>query len=425
MKIRTRFAPSPTGYLHVGGARTALYSWLFARQSGGEFVLRIEDTDIQRSSEASAIQILDGLSFLGLTADEGPFYQSERFDLYHDYCRRLLDADKAYEKDGAIYFRAKTTEAVVVDDLILGSVRFPAKEMTDFVIRKQDGSPTYHLAVVVDDALMSITHVIRGMDHLANTPKHILLFRALGFEVPVFAHLPMILGTDKQPLSKRHGASGVDEYKKMGVLPIAMRNFLARLGWGHENQEVFDDEDLLAKFDLKRVSKNPAVFDLQKLYWINGQHIKSTPLGEIVQAISEVTGRPYAGYEAHVDLVRPKCQTLLEVADHVDRILNDPDEFDPKGVAKFIKPHTRSALAIWVKKIDENTVFDPMRLEYQLRDVADKLDFKPAELIHPTRLALTGGTVGPGLFDLMMAVGKEACIRRLNTFLARQESLGV
>lgn len=415
--IKTRFAPSPTGYLHVGGARTALYNWLFARQNNGVFVLRIEDTDTARSTQESANQILESMAYLGLDYDEPPIFQSDRLKIYQSYAKQLLSEDKAYEKEGAIYFKAQSDKDIAFQDLIIGRVNTPAKELRDFVIMKSDGWPVYHFAVVIDDALMEITHVIRGMDHISNTSKHIQLFQALDFSIPQFAHIPMILGPDKQRLSKRHGAQGVDGYEKEGIIKEGLINFLARLGWGYENQEVFTQTDLLEKFQLTSVSKNSAVFDTHKLIWLNSQHIRQLPVSALIQKLNTFFKKDYSPYEKEIGILRARCQTLLDVEKQLNSLLHPPTAFDPNGVAKYITdPIVFERLLNLKDEIAQLSEFTAATLEVCLRTVADRLQVKAADLIHPSRLALTGVTVGPGLFELMVLLGKESVVNRLSQF---------
>lgn len=417
--VKTRFAPSPTGYLHLGSARTALYNWLFARQNKGIFALRIEDTDTARSTKESADQILDSMKYLGLDYDEGPIIQSERLEIYQNYAKQLLEKNFAYEKEGAIFFKAHQ-EDIHFKDLIIGDMKIPASEQADFVIQKSNGWPVYHFSVVIDDALMGITHVIRGMDHLSNTAKHVQLFKALGFSIPIFAHIPMILGPDKQRLSKRHGAQAVDSYEKEGIIAPAMLNFLARLGWGYQDQEVFTIPELLEKFNLLQVSKNPAVFDPQKLIWINSQHLRTMPILDLQKTLSLYFKKDYATYAKELDLVRARAHTLLDLETQLNTLLYTPTTFEEKGMQKHVSnpQEVIKNLSLFVTNLKTVDQFQDSTLEDCLRSTAETLQIKAGELIHPTRLALTGVTVGPGIFELMIILGKETVLERLNHFIS-------
>ncbi|MFC1752042.1 glutamate--tRNA ligase [Thermoproteota archaeon] len=425
--IRTRFAPSPTGYLHLGGARTALYNWLFTCQNLGIFILRIEDTDTERSTPEAVQQIMESMAFLGLDFNEGPFFQSERLDIYNSYVDKLLEQDRAYEQEGAVYIRADKSSDILFEDIILGKIRTPADELKDFVIRKSNGWPIYHFSCVVDDYLMNITHVIRGMDHVTNTSKQLIIYNALDFLPPQFAHIPLILGPDKQRLSKRHGATGVDAYEKQGFLAEAMLNFLARLGWGYENQEIFTVRELIEKFDLTKVSKSPAVFDLKKLEWINNQHIKQADIHDLSSKLTHLSGIDYSNYQRHIQILRDRCYTLPGLIDQLNRYIKEPESYDEKGVEKYIKDpeKTFSYLILLANRIDQDTDFTCETLETLLRGLADELGIKASELIHPSRLALTGITVGPGIFDVMALLGKDQTVHRLKRFEQAIKKIGV
>ncbi len=434
--IKTRFAPSPTGYLHLGGARTALYNWLFARQNNGQFVLRIEDTDTERSTKESTEQIFKSLAYLGLNYDAEPIIQSERLTIYQDYARKLISQGLAYEQDGAVYFRIlEEIKEVTFQDLIIGQVSVPKKELTDFVILKSNGWPVYHFSVVIDDALMQISHVIRGMDHLTNTAKHILLFQALGFNLPIFAHIPMILGSDKERLSKRHGAMGVDEYQKQGILPSALINFLARLGWGYKDQEVFTKNDLLEKFDLTKVSKSPAVFDPNKLVWLNKEHLKLVDIEALIDILDnsgqeclELTNTgdrrletvekiDFSDYKKEIELLKSRARSVFEIIDHLSYFINDPREFDETGIKKhFTSEKNVEYLEKLATNLDKISDFSANNIEKVLRLTANELNINAAILIHTSRLVLTGVTVGPGIFELMEVLGKEKVKKRFRSF---------
>ncbi|MFP3947238.1 MAG: glutamate--tRNA ligase [Longimicrobiales bacterium] len=444
MTVRVRFAPSPTGFLHVGGARTALFNWLFARQEDGVFLLRIEDTDPERSTEEHVRAILDGLSWLGLDWDGNPHYQSDGFDRHRLQARQLLERGLAYrdfsepgeeprtegspDEPHAIRFRVPDGKTSW-DDLIHGEVRFENADIEDLVILRRDGTPTYNFAVVSDDAEMEVTHVIRGDDHLSNTPKQILLYEALGRAVPAFGHVPMILGSDGRRLSKRHGATAVEAYAEEGILPEAMVNFLALLGWSPgTDEEVFTVDELRSRFSLDRVLKKSAVFDHDKLEWINGQHLARTPAerlegpvreqilvgeGQAVQDALEAEGR--AWLLGLVDLLKVRHRTVKEIAEKARVYLVDPVPLDPDAVAKrWAKDPEATAdhlQAVWKRYSAVEWKEDA--LEAALRELADELDVGWARLIHPLRVALVGESASPGIFQTLRYVGRERALARI------------
>ena len=466
-ETRVRFAPSPTGSLHVGGARTALYNLLFARATKGKFLLRIEDTDVERSREELSLQILAAMEWLGLEYDEGPFYQSARIDLYREAADRLLREGKAYrafetpeeldrerkaaEAAGRAYRysgaarsisqeesdrRAKAgerhvvrlkmpDETIVVDDMIRGRVEFPPDALDDFVLVRSDGHPLYHFCVCVDDVQMRITHVIRGDDHLANTPKHIGLFRALEAPVPRFAHLGMILGTDKKKLSKRHGAAAVEEWRDVGIMPEALFNFLALLGWSPGgDREILTRAEMEAEFSLDRVGASPSVFDPEKLLWMNAQYIARLDVDELVARAApfSVAGLPPPDVAREaVELHRTRVRTTIEMGRALSTDAADPEEYDADGLKKQVKPDTAGQLRKLVERLEALPESDWAieRLEGALRASAEEQGISAGKLIHPTRLALTGVTVGAPLFDVMALLGKETALRRMKGFLER------
>ena len=444
MTVRVRFAPSPTGFLHVGGARTALFNWLYARQENGVFLLRIEDTDPERSTEKHVRAILDGLSWLGLDWDGNPHYQSDGFDRHRLQAHQLLERGRAYrdfsepgeeprtqgspDEPHAVRFRVpegKTTW----QDLVHGEVRFDNAEIEDLVILRRDGTPTYNFAVVSDDAEMEISHVIRGDDHLSNTPKQILLYEALGRPVPTFGHVPMILGSDGKRLSKRHGATAVEAYAEEGILPEAMVNFLALLGWSPgTDEEVFTVDELRSRFSLDRVLKKSAVFDHEKLEWINGQHLARTPAerlegqvrerllvgeGEPVQEALEAEGREWL--LGLVDLLKVRHRTVKEIAEKARVYLVDPVPLDPDAVAKRWGKDPETAAdylqAVWERYSDVE--WDADGLESSLRELAEELDVGWGKLIHPLRVALVGESASPGIFQTLLYVGRERALGRI------------
>ncbi len=419
-QIRARFAPSPTGNLHLGGVRTALYNWLFSRQNKGVFILRIEDTDRERSKPKFSEQIIKSLQYLGLDYDEGPYYQSQRLDLYNHRVQYLIQTEKAYEKEGAVYLKTNVTEPVSFHDLILGSLTVAPKELMDFVIRKSDGLPVYHFACVVDDIDMSISHVIRGMDHVSNTARQILIYRALHAALPHFAHIPLILGPDKERLSKRHGAESVNEYEEKGILPDALINFLARCGWGYKNQEIFSRTELIEKFNLKKVSKNPAIFDFKKMEWTNAQHLRNLPLHSLALLLEKKFNRSLSSYLDPLQLIQPRAQSLLETWSQLNCFWKDPEQFERKGVARYFSNKlVFQHLLTLADNLTELPDFTAASIEQALRQTALKCNISAGDLIHPTRLAVTGTTVGPSLFELLALMEKETVTRRLREMESR------
>ena len=461
--VRVRFAPSPTGSLHVGGARTALYNLLFARRENGTHILRIEDTDVERSREETSQQILSAMDWLQIPYDEGPYFQSKRYDVYRAAAEKLLAQGKAYrafetpeqlelerkkaEAQGRAYRysgagrdidpaeserRAKAgerhvirlampSETIVVDDLIRGRVEFPAEALDDFVLVRSDGHPLYHFSAVVDDADMRISHVIRGDDHLANTPKHVALFRALGAPIPKFAHLGMILGTDRKKLSKRHGAAAVEEWRDQGILPEALVNFLALLGWAPgDNREVLTREEMEQEFSLDRVGASPSVFDPEKLLWMNAQHMARMPAEELL-ARSEPyapAGMPPTDVALKaIELHRTRARTPIEMGRALSTYAHDPETYDADGMKKQVKPETPALLEKLISKYEAVAPWTVETLEPALRAVAEESGVSASKLIHPTRLALTGTTVGAPLFDVAALLGKETSLRRLRKFV--------
>ncbi|HWZ85332.1 MAG TPA: glutamate--tRNA ligase [Thermoanaerobaculia bacterium] len=460
---RVRFAPSPTGSLHVGGARTALYNLLFARNTGGTFLLRIEDTDVERSREELTGQILSAMEWLGLDYDEGPFFQSKRYDLYTEAANRLLREGKAYrafetpeqldserkkaEASGRAYRYSGAGRAIplaesdrraaagerhvvrlrmpdetlVVDDLIRGRVDFPPDALDDFVLVRSDGHPLYHFCVCVDDTDMRITHVIRGDDHLANTPKHVALFHALSAPVPKFAHLGMILGTDRKKLSKRHGAAAVEEWRDEGILPEALFNFLALLGWAPGgDREILTRAEMEREFSLDKVGASPSVFDPEKLLWMNSQYIAAMPAEELLRrSLPHAAGGapdPAVALRA-IELHRPRVRTPIEMGRALSSYARDPDDYEAEGMKKHVKPDTARQLEALVAGLEVLPDWTAASAEAVLRRVAEAEQISAGKLIHPTRLALTGTTVGAPLFDVVELLGKQTSLRRLGRFI--------
>ncbi len=463
---RVRFAPSPTGYLHVGGARTALFNWLFARHFGGTFILRIEDTDFERSSEAMVEGILEGMRWIGLDWDEGPFFQSQRLPLYQATAQKLIDSGYAYycfctkdelearraqgtaamydrrcrnldraesEKrrlDGkspaAIRFAVPDGGSTAFEDAVFGRVEFANAEIEDFVLLRSDGIPTYHLSVVADDIQMRLTHIIRGADHISNTPKQILQYRALEADLPVFAHVPLILGPDKTRLSKRHGATSVIAYKDMGIVPEAFRNFLALLGWSpgsaHRDREIFSSGDLIQLFTLDGISKSNAVFDNDKLAWFNTEYIRAYASEKLLPLIETewraAAFQPTRSREellAAIDLLKPRARSLKDFATLFRAYFRDDFEYDPAAVTKFLAD---PELPAWLQELATRYAaapeFTEASAEEILRAFAMEKNIKAGALINGSRVALTGQAVAPSLFAVMAALGKDRVIQRLS-----------
>jgi glutamyl-tRNA synthetase len=430
-----RFAPSPTGYLHVGGARTALFNWLYARRHGGAFILRIEDTDVERSQAEMVTGILDGLRWLGIDWDEGPevggphapYFQSERLDRYRAAARQLLDSGQAFEDGGAIRFKVPPGKTTFTDS-VHGPIEFDNEHIESFVVLRSDTHPTYHLSVVVDDIDMQITHVVRGDDHISNTPKQVLLYHAFGKPAPAFAHVPLIMGPDKQRLSKRHGATSVTEYEKQGYIPEAMFNFLALLGWGTgSNDELFTREELIGRFNLEGISGGNAVFNTEKLDWFNHQHLLRLTDEELIARLNSLPRRsPGEGggpgswvlgtdqrSKKILALLRPRCKKLTDFPEQLQPFFDDPASYDPEGLTKHLSvPGTADHLRALMKVYDQSE-WNEAALEKDLRQLAEDRTVKPGLLIHGTRLALTGRMVSPGLFEMLALIGRESALRRL------------
>ncbi len=455
MTVRTRFAPSPTGALHLGGGRTALFNWLYARNQKGKFILRIEDTDAERSTQESVDEILASLSWLGLNWDEGPFYQSQRTALYEEKVEQLLREGKAYRcwcskeeldakraaleaagkkpmydracrdrTDGdlsqphVIRLKAPLTGVTSFVDSLRGVVEFRNEELDDLIIRRSGGGVIYNFVVVIDDAGMGVTHVIRGDDHLANTPKQVLLYKALGYEVPRFTHVSMILGQDKKRLSKRHGAESVIAYREMGYLPGALINGLARMGWGCGDQEVFTRQELVEKFSLEKITMSPAVFDQSKLEWLNAQHIKLTPDAELARLALPFLQKscPAATEEKLVRIVpllKERSRTLLEMAAGAEWYFIDTVSYDPQAAAKFLTEKSRPVLEAAAGAVAAAPELEHKALGETFKAMAASLGLGLKDIAQPVRVALTGRAVSPGVFEMMELLGKEETGRRL------------
>jgi glutamyl-tRNA synthetase len=415
--MRVRFAPSPTGALHIGGARTALYNWLVARGSGGSLVLRIEDTDRERSTPENVEQILDALRWLELDWDEGPHSQAERAPAHAAAVDELLTGGHAYEDEGAIRVRVPDEGEAVIQDVIRGEVRFPLESIQDFVVRRSDGSPLYNLAVAVDDRDMGVTHVIRGDDHLSNTPRQALILDALGAERPVYAHLPLLYGPDGKKLSKRHGAASVQELRAAGYLPAAVRNYIALLGWGdEESSTILSTDEMVKRFDLTRVSKSPAVFDEQKLRWMNGRYMRELPVEDLRARLQDALGRDIPA-EA-VAISQEKMQTLSDFWP-LSAFLVEPQEVDEKAWAKVMGDGAGERLLAARKALEGVEPFDAGGVEAALRAVVDELEAKPRDVFQPVRVAISGTTVSPGIFESVAVLGREETLSRMDRALER------
>jgi glutamyl-tRNA synthetase len=459
-QVRVRFAPSPTGYLHIGGVRTALFNWLFARQQNGVFMLRIEDTDQSRSTDDSIQAILGGMRWVNLDWDEGPFRQTERMQLYRDHAMRLFKEGHAYwctctaselearrkvaetkgqspkydgrcrnlglEKpngEAALRFKAPQDGQTVVDDLIKGRVVFDNQILDDLIILRSNGYPTYNFSVVVDDALMGITHVVRGDDHLTNTPRQIPIFQALGFPLPQFGHLPMILGPDKARLSKRHGATSIMAYRDMGYLPDAMVNYLVRLGWSHGDQELFSREELIEKFSWKNVQTSAAVFNPDKLLWLNAEYIKTSPPDQVAQMLVPLLEQAGLTAEVHavsikwlaqvVVLVKERTKTLLEMVHWVRPYFGETVVFEDEAAKKFLTATHVPVLIKLVTRFEAFSTFSKEEWEDAFKKLVKEEGIKIGQLAQPVRVALTGRTASPGLFEVMEVLGQDRTLLRL------------
>jgi len=455
--LRVRFAPSPTGYLHVGGARTALFNWLLARKLGGTFILRIEDTDVERSTRESVDAILQGMEWLGLDWDEGPFYQSDSFPLYKEYVQKLLDSGKAYkcyctaeelgakrdlamkegrkpkydgtcrnrsdQPDGAPYvvrFRAPEEGVTSFNDLIKGTITFPNEELDDLIIQRTDGTPTYNFCVVIDDATMRITTVIRGDDHVNNTPRQVQLYQALGFPVPKFAHVPMILGSDKARLSKRHGATSVIAYRDMGFLPEALVNYLVRLGWSHGDDEIFSREEMIQKFDITNVGRSASVFNTEKLLWLNAHYIKTADperlAGLLLPFLAERGIDPRSAgpdLPTVVKTMQERAHTLIEMADGVLFYFRAPESYDEAALAKFDKGHLLAVYAAVAEKLAALATTAAGEIDAAFKEICSENGWKMPQVGQPVRIALSGGTQAPGIGEIIAALGIGEAVQRI------------
>jgi glutamyl-tRNA synthetase len=458
--VRVRFAPSPTGALHIGGVRTALFNWLFARHFNGTFILRIEDTDQTRSTDESIRIILDGMKWLGLDWDEGPFRQTERREIYQAHVEKLLKEGKAYHcyctpeeldsrrkealaagkppkydrkcrsltspvegRTAAVRFLSSDEGQTVVHDLIRGDVTFENQQLDDLIIRRSDGLPTYNFAVVVDDVTMNITHVIRGDDHLNNTPRQIQLYQALEYEPPKFAHLPMILGSDKTKLSKRHGATAVTEYIDLGYLPEALVNYLARLGWSHGDQEIFTPQELIKNFSLENVGKAPSVFNQEKCNWLNHHYIQQADPARLANLVLELLKKDgvvkqgdepdLEWFKRLVTILTERSHTLVEMKTAALPFIMGEVSLDEKARAKHLTPDVAPLLTELTERLRSVTSFTHAEIEKIFNELVTEKGIKLGKLAQPVRVALTGGTVSPGIYDVIEVMGKDKTIKRI------------
>ena len=459
-KIITRFPPSPSGHLHLGGARTALFNWLYARHMKGEFVLRIEDTDAARSSKESVDAIIESLEWLGIDWDRGPFFQSQRFDVYADHIQKLLDTGHAYyctcspeavevmrktametggkpkydgtcrhkglkkTPDAVVRFAVPEIGATVLNDQVKGRIAFQNEELDDFVICRSDGSPTYHLAVVVDDITMGINTIIRGDDHVNNTPKQMLLFMALGSALPTFAHVPMVLGSDRTRLSKRHGATSVTAYRDQGILPDALINFLVRLGWSFGDQEFFTREELIEKFSFENIGRSAGIFNPDKLLSLNADHMKAAAPGALAKHLLpfikaegySVEAGPFL--EKAIETLQARSKTLVDMARDIRFYFEPEITFEEKGARKFLTSDALVSMTLLTEKLEALEIFTHEALEQVFLAVMETTGLKLGKIAQPVRMALTGSTVSPGIFEIIEVLGKEKTLERLRSAVA-------
>jgi glutamyl-tRNA synthetase len=455
-EVRTRFSPSPTGSLHLGGAHTALFNWLIARHFNGAFILRIEDTDKERSKEEYVDEILEAMQWLGLDCDEGPYRQSERLAVYQEYVARLLAKGAAYycdcppqelearrkealakgEKpryDGhcrdrglkggpnmAVRFRNPGRGVTHWDDQIKGPIAFENQELDDLVLMRADGIPTYNFAVVVDDLTMRVTHVIRGEDHIPNTPRQLLIYQALDAPPPFFGHMPLMLGKDRSKLSKRHGARSILLYRDQGFLPQALDNYLARLGWSHGDQEIFSREELIRYFSLDHVTKSPGVYDEERLLWLNSHYIKEMPAPDLARAVTPFLAKigiadPDQGYlQRVVETLRARSKTLVEMAEAARFYFQDPRPYDDKAAQKFLTPGSAPVMRDIARRLEQMPAPTEEDLNQLFGELAAATGLKMVNLAQPVRVSLTGKTASPGIYEVISILGQEETLRRLN-----------
>jgi glutamyl-tRNA synthetase len=431
--VRVRFAPSPTGYLHIGGARTALFNWLYSKAKNGKFILRIEDTDTERSKQEYVDEILDSLKWLGFDWDE-IYYQSKRQALYQEHAQRLLKEGKAYlektegNKEAIIY--KITPQTITINDLIRGQIQFDASVIKDQVLIKSDGTPTYNFACVVDDASMNITHVIRGDDHISNTPKQVLLYQALGFSLPEFAHLPLILGREGGRLSKRTGATAISDYRQMGYLAEALVNYLLLLSWSPgDNREVIDIAEAVKLFDIKDVTKTAATFDMKKLDWMNNQYLKKIDTQKLTDLlIPMLIEKGYIKKDkidrnylvSLVKLFQGRLSKIDDFVDWADFFFMEDLKIDPQAENKFLKQDLSKEFKLFIERLEESDKFDLENIEACFRELVKELNIEAKTLIHPVRVALSGKTIGPGLFEIIYYLGPERTKQRLMRWIKKE-----
>ena len=453
--IITRFPPSPTGYLHIGGARTALFNWLYARKTKGQFVLRIEDTDEVRSTKESVDAILESMEWLGMDWDDGPYFQTQRHDIYNEHIDRLIESGHAYycdctpeevdamreeakakglkpmyngkcrerglKKSENTVVRLKTpdTGVTVVEDIVKGNTAFQNAEIDDFIIQRSNGVAMYNLAVVIDDITMGINTIIRGDDHLINTPKQMLIYQALGADLPVFGHVPMVLGSDKSRLSKRHGAMSVGEYQKMGFLADALINYLVRLGWSHGDQEFFERDELIEKFDLEHLGRSASMFDMDKLYSLNAKHIQKKSPEELAEALLPhlsdlgIDAQNDAFTHGVIETLQPRSKTLVEMAESAIFYYKNDVEFEEKAAKKFLKPGTETLLNQCADALEALAEFTQEAQEGVFKQIMEDQGLGFGKIAQPLRVAVTGTTVSPGIFEMLIALGKEKTVQRI------------
>ncbi|MBW1698743.1 MAG: glutamate--tRNA ligase [Deltaproteobacteria bacterium] len=454
-QVVTRFPPSPTGALHVGNARTAIFNWLYARHTKGKFILRIEDTDIARSTKEAVDVILDSLQWLGIDWDEGPYFQSKRMHIYHSYAKKLFESGNAYyctcspEKleamrkkalasggkpkyDGTcrnkglartpnavLRLKAPQTGTTVLDDVIKGKIVFQNAELDDFILLRSDGVPTYNYAVVIDDMTMGINTVIRGDDHVNNTPRQILLYRALNSSLPIFGHVPLVLGKDRTPLSKRHGATSVTAFREMGFLPDALLNYLVRLGWSYGDQEFFTRDELIEKFSIENIGRSSGVFDMDKLLALNADHIKAAAPGQLAKHLLPflkqrgADARKGAFLESVIRTLKTRSKTLIEMADGALFYYQENIVYETAAADKVLKPDALKPLTLILKALERLEDFSEKNLEAVFKEVMDETGLKMGKIAQPVRVALTGKTVSPGIFEIVTVLGKERVVARI------------
>jgi glutamyl-tRNA synthetase len=463
-EIITRFPPSPTGFLHVGNARTAVFNWLYARHMKGKFVLRIEDTDRQRSTREAIDVIFDSLAWLGIDWDEGPFYQTERLDIYNEYVDKLIDSGHAYyctctpdeieamrkkamaaggkprydgtcrekglarAENAVVRLKAPMVGTTVVKDIIKGNIVFQNDELDDFVLVRSDGIPTYNFAVVIDDLTMNINTVIRGDDHVMNTPKQILIYNALNSPLPDFGHVPMVLGSDRSRFSKRHGAISVTAYRDMGFLPDAMLNYLVRLGWSHGDQEFFTRQELIEVFDIEHIGQAAGVFDTDKLLALNADHIQATKTADLIEPLTPFLKEHgidiKAGLQAEsvIETLKPRSKTLEDMAEQAVFYYADNITYEEKAAKKFLKPAALEPMRLLAAKLEQLEDYSEENLEGVFKAVMEETGLKLGKIAQPVRVALTGRTASPGIFEITAIIGKQQVVRRLEKAIRFMEA---